>query len=158
MTSEALDDDDCYEPQRDQRGRFKRGSSGNPRGRRPKRPDPEWTVDECFARALAEEVTVSGPGRSQQKMAVRDLLITSAVRDAVKANVKDKIYIIERLAKLQFLKPPAGVEPEEIFTEEDRRLLELVQREYIEHICCQCGKPDVEKSWRRPARDDFKFG
>lgn len=149
MSNDGFDDENWSAPQRDDRGRFRKGSSGNPDGRPRKRPEPEWSMEESFARALAQEVTVAGLHGSKQKMPIRDLLITSAVRDAVNANGKDKIYIIERLAKLQVLRPPTPEEEEEIFTEEDRRILQMVTRE-LTGIDRPCGG-----SSDRPPRPPF---
>lgn len=158
MIGNELSVEDWDEPERDRRGRFRKGSSGNPLGRPPKRPDPGWSVEEAFARALAEEVPVSGPAGSQRKMALRELLVKSAVRDALKANAKEKMYIIERLTKLQFLKPSAQEEEEdEIFTEEHRRIMESIERDVLPHICCQCEKPVMKGIEPPPTRADFAF-
>jgi hypothetical protein len=131
-----------WPPARDKCGRFASGSSGNPYGRPRKRRAPPWSLEDSFAAALAEVVAVAGADGSSQLLEMRELLIKSVVRGAVKAKPKDQLHILERLMKLNVLSEAAEDEEDEgIFTEEDRRLLEIVRREYIEHNCCQCDKP-----------------
>jgi hypothetical protein len=66
------------------------------------------------------------------------------------------LYVVERLDHLA-----AGAvqedHEEEIFTEEHRRLMEIVEREYIEKMCCQCERPKLVEVERSSTRDDFRF-
>lgn len=158
MTKGWYDEHEWEDPQRDDRGRFRKGSTGNPRGRPRKQPPSPWSLEESFARALAEEVPVSGPGGTQ-KMPLRDVLITSALREAVNAKGRDKFYAFERLVKMNLLKAPPEEEQdeEEIYTEEDCRIIAAMSRALPPSICSGCSKPVTDGSERELPGDDFRF-
>lgn len=155
MSSEALKDEGWYEPQRDQRGRFKKGFTGNPDGRPRKQPKRPKSWAKCLAEAWEMEVAVNDNGTSQL-LTFRELAARSIVRGAVTAKAKDMLHIAEQLERAA--EAAADEEPEEeIFTEEDRRLIEIVRRRYDQHMCCQCGKQVPQKPAGAQTRDDFRF-
>lgn len=128
MSSECFEEESSYEPQRDRRGRFVKGSTGNPDGRPPKRPKPPKSLAKCLAEALDREVPVNDNG-VPQLLTMRELLAASLLRGTVKAKPKDMLHILERTNRLAESAEDEDGPEEEIFTEEDRRLLALVREE-----------------------------
>lgn len=154
MSSETLEDEDWCEPQRDERGRFKKGFTGNPDGRPRKQPKRPKSWAKCLAEAWEMEVAVNDNGTSQL-LTFRELAARSIVRAAVTAKAKDMLQIAEHLERAA--ETAADEEPEEeIFTEEDRRLIEVIRRKY-EHMCSQCGKLAPETPACAQRRDSFGF-
>jgi hypothetical protein len=107
---------------------------------------------------LAELVPVTGPDGTAQLLALRDLLIKTLVRAAVKAKPRDQLAILERLVKLNVLVPTeAEQEPEgEIFTEEHRRIMEKMKRDFPE-LGSQCHSPHSGGPAEVATRNDFSF-
>ncbi len=129
--------------ERDPRGRFLKGTSGNPEGR-PRKPPPEpWSFQGSMTAALSEVVPVTGPDGTVEHQTIRDVLIRTLVRNAVKASAKDQVLILERLLKLDALNP--APEPEVVdevwLPEEDRRLWEIANRWLEENGYPQCERP-----------------
>lgn len=118
---------------RDGRGRFLKGKSGNYGGRPPKKKPTPLTHLEALQRELAQEVTVNGPD-GLQKLTKRDLLIASAVNDSLRANGKERWWILERLAKMGALDPT----PEEL-NDNDEPLWCEAERQLIEGLAQQYG-------------------
>lgn len=128
MSSDGFDDENWSAPQRDERGRFRKGSSGNPDGRPRKRPERPKSLVKCLAEGLNKKVPVKANG-IEQDLTIRELLAEKLLRAALDAKPKDMLHIAERL---EHLTQPMAAEDdldEEIFTEEDRRLLAFVERE-----------------------------
>ena len=117
------EDDDEVQPKRDQLGRFVKGLSGNPAGRPPKTPPKPKPLANIFAAALGKEVEVNNSGISQ-KMEMSELLVTTALRNALKAKPKDILHIVVEAAKIAAEAMPEEVECELTYSEEDRRFLE----------------------------------
>lgn len=148
MTSKALEDyNEWGEPQRDKRGRFQIGASGNPHGRPRKPPRPPWSLERSLKRELAEIVPVSSPNGTAQKITVLDYIIKNVVRGAAKAKLTDQMKVFEWLAKWNILQT-FGEElnpEEELYSDEDRRELEELSRSVFQY-CCRCDKPVTETS------------
>lgn len=134
MTSNDLNYDDREEPQRDRRGRFRKGMSGNPNGRPPKPPAVPLSYERSFKVALGEVVPVTGLDGTVQLLTMRDLIIKTCIRNAVKAKPKDQLAMLERLARLSVLFPTEEeAEPnKDILLEEHRRILEMIERDFPE--------------------------
>lgn len=64
---------------------------------------------QALQRELAQEITVNGPDGAT-RLKKRDVLITSAINDALRATGKERWGILERLAKMGALDPA----PEEL--------------------------------------------
>ena len=148
--SKNVSQEDWYEPQRDTRGRFLPGSTGNPSGRPRKPPKAPWSVPGALADVLRETVVVTtGQHGAVETLTFRDLLIKSLIRRALKAKPKDLLFIIERLLELGAFNTPLEEEDEyeheEIFTEEDKRLLEMIEREVFPQISSQGEQAQVEQ-------------
>ena len=129
--------------ERDERGRFRKGKSGNPEGR-PRKPLPEpWSLQGSLTAALSEVVPVTGPDGAVEHLTIRDVLIRSFVRNTAKAKPRDQVVILERLHKLDALNP--APEPEVVdevwLSEGDRQLMEIANRWLEENDCCQCERP-----------------
>jgi len=149
-TSKNVSEEDWYEPQRDNRGRFLPGSTGNPSGRPRKPPKAPWSVAGALGDALRETIAVTtGQHGAVETLVLRDLLIKNLVRAALKAKAKDQMFIIERLLELgafnATLEEEYEYEHEEIFTEEDKRLLEMIEREMFPQISSQGEQAQVEQ-------------
>ena len=132
MITESREEEDWNQPMRDQYGRFIKGISGNPNGRPHKAPKRPWSLAQSLAEALDETVPVSDSGGVSQ-MAMRDLIVKRAVRSVANATAKQIFEILDQLDRMGALQPPDEHE-ESVFTEEDRRLLELVEREVLPHL------------------------
>lgn len=65
---------------------FKKGQSGNPKGR-PKNADRELSILEEICSALSEKVTIEANGK-RQKVTKQKLLVTNLVNTAIKGNMK----------------------------------------------------------------------
>ncbi len=128
----AQKDEQWEKPRRDLGGRFKKGVSGNPNGRPRKPPEPLWSFERSFRRELAEQVQVSGGDGRTEKIAIRDLLIKSLLRNAVKATPKEQLAMLGGMAKLNLLFPSDEEEQgsdDSLYTEEDRRILRALSKE-----------------------------
>jgi hypothetical protein len=64
------------------------------------------------------------------------------------------LHIVERLEHLAAGAAQADDSEEDIFTEEDRRLIEIVEREFVQHMCCNCDRPIPGESMRSSMRDN----
>jgi hypothetical protein len=136
-----IEENDWTEPKRDARGRFRRGSTGNAKGRPPKQPEVPWELQRSIAEALTEKVIVT-EGSVKISLEMRDLLVKTLVRNAAKAKPTDLLRILGQLLTMgAFETVPSEVKEDSIFTEEDRRLLEIIQKEIDaceENICDNC--------------------
>lgn len=91
-------------PGRDSRGRFLKGRSGN-YGGRPRKPKPtQLSHGEALQWELAQEITVNGP-EGPTRRTKREVLIASAVNDALRATGKERWWILDRLSKMGALDP-----------------------------------------------------
>lgn len=61
---------------------FKKGQSGNPRGRK-KKPIPE-TIYQALCNELCQMVTIDNPTGSKEKLHIFELLVKSIIQDAIK--------------------------------------------------------------------------
>lgn len=154
MTSEILEEEDDdgggerYEPKRDARGRYVKGWTGNPSGRPRKLPAHPKPLARIMADALAKEVAVNDNG-IPQTLTYLELLTETMLRAALKAKPKEMLHIILQLYKIAADAPPDEEEQEfvDIFTEEDRRFLEMVNRAVAasaEPVCPRCQIPVSE--------------
>jgi hypothetical protein len=120
-------------PLRDARGRWIEGQSGNLKGRTPKKPPEPRSLQQSLAKALAEEVEFTAPDGSIQKGMIADIIARNLVRGMTKATPKVAMAVLRDLHKLSVFELLLGQEVEEekkeVFTEENRRLLAMVQRE-----------------------------
>lgn len=87
MSSEAFEDEDWYEPKRDEHGRFMKGYTGNPDGRPRRKPKPPKSLAKCLAESLDKEVPVNDNGMPQV-LTIRELLAEALLRAALKAKPK----------------------------------------------------------------------
>lgn len=126
---------------RDERGRFVPGVSGNRSGRPLKRPAPPWSLVGALMLELAEAFPMRGHDGSPV-VTKRDMMVKSLIHGAVKAKPKDLLHVMEWLFKHGAFDPALGeIEDADPFTEEDRRLLAIVQREILPHNCSRCDQP-----------------
>lgn len=158
LSKASEDEDEGAEPQRDERGRFKKGASGNPTGRPRKPPQPPWSLERSLKRELAERVPVALPDGTRQDVTMMDLIIKSVVRGAPKAKLTEQMKIFDWLAKQNVLGTfGEELDPkEELYSDEDRRLLDELSRSVFPY-CCQCDKPVMPTSTEEPKRGDFSF-
>lgn len=152
MSSEPVEEDDDdggerYEPKRDERGRYVKGCTGNPSGRPRKLPAKSKSMGRIVADALAKEVAVNDNG-IPQTLTYLELLTESMLRAALKAKPKEMLHILLELEKIAADAPPDEEEEEfeDIFTEEDRRFLEMVHRAAAaaDPVCPRCQIPVSE--------------
>lgn len=157
MTSEL--DEDEGEPQRDERGRYKKGVTGNPNGRPRKKPERPKSLAKCFAEGLVKEVALTDKG-IPHVLEYRELLIESVLRGAVKSKPKEALHILERLERFaaEAAEEEEEDECEEFFTDEDRKWLEKMQQEMRESFCCRCERPVFDNSPQTPIAGGFPFG
>ncbi len=140
------------EPERDKKGRFRKGTSGNPRGRPPAPPSKPRPLANCIAEMLSKEVVVNDNG-TEKTLAFRELLAEKLVRAAVHAKPKELIQIMQQLEKIA---AQAILEEEEyapIYTDEDRRILEIINREVDENYYCNCERCDLPIKTENPNRN-----
>lgn len=123
------DNEDDFTPKRDRRGRFLKGRSGNWSGRPRKAPPEDWTLQRAFASALTQRVPVNGPD-GPHEMELRDLLVHTCVRTAVKGKLSDILRVLETARQHNAFEHLNDAPEEGCFTEEHYRLLEIVEREF----------------------------
>ena len=127
---EISEDKGANEPRRDARGRFRAGCTGNPNGRPPKEIARPWSFAESVSRAFSEEIEIIDASGVRRRIELREALVKTFARGCLKVNAKDLLPMVERLLRLNALNPADEPEDEaEIFTEEDRRLLEIIQKD-----------------------------
>ena len=115
------------QPKRDSRGRWRKGTSGNPSGRPPKKPKGPWTLKTAAFEAFTQMVEVKGANGELTHMELLNLILQKLALNTVKAKPTEQINVLKQLHRAGLL--PEAIEdeePEEIFTEEDRRLLQTV--------------------------------
>lgn len=158
MTNKALNDEDWGEPQRDERGRFVKGQTGNRWGRPRKKAAPPKSMAKCFAEGLAKEVSVNDNG-IPQVMKYRELLVEAVLRGAMNSKPKEALHILERSEchAAEAAEEEVEEEYEEIFDEEDKRILEALTRNLGPPVCPQCAEPVPQGSKRRRKGDDGGF-
>lgn len=159
MSSEPVEnyddvDGERYKPERDERGRYLKGCTGNPSGRPRKLPAHPKPLARIMADALAKEVAVKDNGIPQTRTYL-ELLTETMLRGAVKAKPKEILHILLQLEKIAADAPPdeEEVEFDDIFTEEERQLLQIIERARAacaEPICPRCNLPVGEEAPARP--------
>ena len=147
----------CGPARRDARGCFIRGASGNPHGRPVKLPPPAWSLPASFQAALDESASLRRPDGSIESISARDLLVKSVVHNGLKAKPKDQLYLLERLSQLGALEPVPEVQ-ERWPSEEDRRVLEIIERNLEPPLCTGCAKPIDATDSSPPITTQFGWG
>jgi hypothetical protein len=132
MNAQSEDDDVGYRrPPRQHR--WKPGQSGNPAGR-PRRPKlaPPSDLTDGLAKALLKERRVLMDGR-EMMVPTHVAFAEALLRDYFSATPKEKMLILhtlDRIGALDRLRELVGQQQTEasgIYSEEDRRLLEIVR-------------------------------
>lgn len=105
---------------------FKKGQSGNPKGRK-KKPIPE-TIYHALCNELCQMVTIDNPTGSKEKLHIFELLVKSIIQDAIKKDGISRKFIMENLLKSSIMETVKMLiekqnPKEEEFTPEERRLL-----------------------------------
>jgi hypothetical protein len=111
---------------------WKPGQSGNPKGARPAKQNI------ALLESLAQQLNISVPiqiGRKSKTVPMSEALAMSLIRDLMTAPIKTKLtgmLILEKLGVLNLqAQSLATNEPDDgDFTEEDRRFIELVRKDF----------------------------
>lgn len=113
------------------KNQFKPGQSGNPSGKKSKKASPK-NIPEALVAELAKCVPLTVDGKIVQTP-IFYVLVKQWINQSIKGTVKDKAHLIDFLSKkglLNFIQDVADdISDEPIYTEEDRRLLEITSRE-----------------------------
>ena len=116
------------------KGHFKLGKSGNPKGRPAKKLEPAKSFLEGVGEALAEKVSVPIGGGKKQKMALGHAMGKKLVHAMANAPFNQLLPAVEKLLKLGAFEHMLQVAEEEnedepYLPEESRRLLRLTLKE-----------------------------
>lgn len=95
--TEEIDDEKVGYKRPPRRTRFKKGQSGNPRGRR---PDYMMTATDAFRRVLSKKVEVQENGERRQ-MGVIEAIVMQQVKKALKGDRHALEYMFRTLPGLQ---------------------------------------------------------
>lgn len=120
---------------------FKKGKSGNPKGRPKKPPKPDIPDDfqELFANALIEPVTVKKNGK-QCQITKNELLVQKLINDAISGSATIRIQIIKMLyamdvpqkAEERWGQKIAAMTDQELWTPEMEKALQKLAAMFIE--------------------------
>lgn len=137
--------------------RWKKGQSGNPSGK--KKAKPPKPVVESIAEQLLAPIEITQNGK-KAKMSFGQALLTKFLHELMNASINHKIAALQTLAKLGvFDTHKAMVEAkqeadEEVFTEEHRRLLEIVEREMAGETADEPPPEDEPTGGGRPSKGE----
>ena len=108
--------------------KWKKGQSGNPSGKK-KMATPHLNLNEYFAGELQKLVLVTENGK-QVKIPLIQLLVRRFILSTVTGKPKDFALLLQFLSKNGVFSLGEMLEEEEdVFTEEDRRLIAIAHRE-----------------------------
>ena len=115
------------------KGRFKPGKSGNPKGRPRQKPKEPITFMGYVGRALAQEISVSSAS-GKKRMPAAEFLAAQLVQSSLRAPFKEQLLAAEKFQKLGALTHMDGFLEEEcqsepVLPEESRRLLAITLKE-----------------------------
>ncbi len=112
--------------------RFKKGQSGNPRGRDKGRESYRTE----FLKELGERVTVTENGR-RRMLSKQTLTIKRMVADAIKGDAKARDQILRLISQIDAFE--AGAEPVRPTANEDAEIMARFKARLIEEIKAQQG-------------------
>lgn len=108
--------------------KWKKGQSGNPTGRK-KEAEPHLRIAELIAEELRRRVPVNENGK-QVQITCAQLLARQLVVSGIKGKPKDIAIVMAQLSKLGVFEDEEMLEEEnDVFSEEDRRLIEIARQE-----------------------------
>lgn len=95
--NDNLEDQEEFTPKRDARGRYRPGSTGNPRGR-PKQPklNPPHDFSTLLFELCNREIAVNDNGK-RAKVRVYELLMRRIIQDIVNGDAIDRVRILKML-------------------------------------------------------------
>lgn len=119
--------------ERHRNGRFKKGSSGNPKGRKKKQPLSPNDFPKLLLKALLTPLKVTQDGKSSTIIAW-DLIVKGVVKECLSAKGTEKLKYVTQILKIAQTLPPEPDPPEKDFWGEEQeelfRELEKAQAEY----------------------------
>ncbi len=122
-----------------QNGRFRKGQSGNPRGRAKGRKNYRTE----FLEELAEKVAVTENGR-QRKLSKQTLFIKRMVADAIKGDARARDQLLQFISQVDAL--DVGSEPTPT-TAEDAEIMARFKARLIEEIRAQNNRKAKPHVW-----------
>ncbi|MGE3150510.1 MAG: DUF5681 domain-containing protein [Pseudorhodoplanes sp.] len=119
MNDVCFDEDDDDGPERNEKGQWLPGTSGNPLGRPPKQVSPPKSLVEEFAEALSRPVSITTAQGISKTVPFKSALIQKIVAEFTKLPAKEMIQVLEKLAKLGVFDAMRAREEEEYYAAED---------------------------------------
>jgi hypothetical protein len=105
--------------------RFKRGQSGNPKGRPSEKKNLSTVLEDALAEAV---VAVVGKGRSK-KITKFEAIITQLVNKSASGDPKATQQLLPLLREIEGRGDPGSTDPAAI-TEADRQIIQRIQAEF----------------------------
>lgn len=109
------------------------GQSGNPSGKKKAAGKPPQPLQEILARLLQETTLITIAGKKQE-ITLAELLLRKLLHNSINAPLNQQALVLKLLIGLGLIDPQKvflGLEEDDFdpFTEEQRRLLEIVKEE-----------------------------
>ncbi len=94
--------------ERDDRGKFRKGVSGNPAGRPRKKPDGPRSLEKMLADELQREVTFEDVDGNKRKGTQYEMICANIINQLTQAKPREAIAVLKDLRKLGILHEYTG--------------------------------------------------